>query len=920
LILSRTFQKVRTLKKKFYLILINKLKTEFIVSKITPIRKTLTLSIPKNNQLNQKNHSELFRIIFEKSPISITLLNLSGQIIDVNSATEKLSSLDKDQLIGTHFLKLDFIPQEKLDEIKEYFSELVRGKSIGPVEIQIINKSKKKLWISYIASLVRLKGNSIIQVLAQDITLRKSLEIKLRESEENYRLLTQNVSDMITIVDSKMKIEFINEEIHHKQMGYKNDDLIGRNSLELIHPEDVEKTLQEFKKALNGKERITEVRIKHKNGHYVWTETKGKMFIDGDEKRKFQLISRDISERKRNAQKLRESKERYRNLTDSLLEVVFEIDTDYNLIYTNSIASKIFGYTHEDFKKGLTVHDFIIPEEMATVEDVLKRLFQGEIIDPQILRLRKKDGTTFYSSIYATPIYEADKIVGVRSVIHDITEMKEAENRIVESEEKFRTIAEQSLMGITIIQDEVVKYVNQNLADLLGYSIEELLSWKKGEFFKTIHPDDKRRIIKMATSFNSTEDYESRYYEARGITKNGNTVWLDVYYKSIKYEEKPAFLISFVDISDRKKAQEKLRESEEKYRFLFQNAPFAILLIETSGKIVDCNPSLQKLIGYNRDELIGKKYRKLLVVPPEYLPMLLERLKKISAGIPIPPLDIQLSRKDGSKVWVNIESSTVKIDNKPFIIIMGHDISEKKRAEESLKELDEMRKEFINRASHELKTPITTVYGAYQLLDSIYREELSKDAQEILDMAVHGTKRLKKLVDDLLDISRMESKMFNLEMRNVNLSKIISKCVDELKYFFKRGDYNLVIDIPENIFLNLDESRLELVVMNLLTNAIKYTPKKGTISINVKELDKYAEIRITDTGIGLTKNEIGMLFKKFSKIQTTLDKELDSQLGSTGLGLHIAKEIVELHGGTISAESEGKNKGSSFIVRLPFND
>jgi signal transduction histidine kinase len=206
------------------------------------------------------------------------------------------------------------------------------------------------------------------------------------------------------------------------------------------------------------------------------------------------------------------------------------------------------------------------------------------------------------------------------------------------------------------------------------------------------------------------------------------------------------------------------------------------------------------------------------------------------------------------------------------------------------------------------------------LLDSIYREELSKDAQEILDMAVHGTKRLKKLVDDLLDISRMESKMFNLEMRNVNLSKIISKCVDELKYFFKRGDYNLVIDIPENIFLNLDESRLELVVMNLLTNAIKYTPKKGTISINVKELDKYAEIRITDTGIGLTKNEIGMLFKKFSKIQTTLDKELDSQLGSTGLGLHIAKEIVELHGGTITAESEGKNKGSSFIVRLPFND
>jgi signal transduction histidine kinase len=108
--------------------------------------------------------------------------------------------------------------------------------------------------------------------------------------------------------------------------------------------------------------------------------------------------------------------------------------------------------------------------------------------------------------------------------------------------------------------------------------------------------------------------------------------------------------------------------------------------------------------------------------------------------------------------------------------------------------------------------------------------------------------------------------------------------------------------------------------MNLLTNAIKYTPKRGTIHIIVKEHDEFAEIKIMDTGIGLTKNEIGKLFKKFSKIQTPLDKELDVQLGSTGLGLHIAKEIVELHGGTINAKSEGKNKGSTFIVRLPFND
>jgi PAS domain S-box-containing protein len=344
------------------------------------------------------------------------------------------------------------------------------------------------------------------------------------------------------------------------------------------------------------------------------------------------------------------------------------------------------------------------------------------------------------------------------------------------------------------------------------------------------------------------------------------------------------------------------------------------LLIETSGRIVDCNPSLQNLIGYSREELIGKKYRKLLVVPPEYIPMLLERLEKISKGISIPPLDMKLLRKDGTEIWVNIESSFVKIDNKPFIIIMGHNISEKKKAEQGLRELDEMRKDFIDKASHELKTPITTIYGAYQLLDSLHRHELSQEAQEIFDMAINSTKRLKKLVDELLDISRIESKKFTLDKRNANLSQLISECVKELSYFFKRGEFNLILDMPDNLFLNLDESRIELVIMNLLTNAIKYTPKKGTIRITLKESDDFAEIQVKDTGIGLTKNEIGRLFKKFSKIQTPLDKELDNQLGSTGLGLHLAKEIIELHGGTIEVKSEGKNKGSTFIVRLSLNE
>jgi PAS domain S-box-containing protein len=497
--------------------------------------------------------------------------------------------------------------------------------------------------------------------------------------------------------------------------------------------------------------------------------------------------------------------------------------------------------------------------------------------------------------------------------------MKIAQKKIEDSEEKFRTIAEQSLLGICIIQDEIVKYVNKNLANLLGYSVDEILNWKPSEFFKTIHPDDKKMVIKLALDLNNEPKDGVRSYEARGIKKNKEVIWLDTYYKIINFKGKPAYLISFMDISERKETQKELKDSEEKYRFLFEKSPGSILLIDITGKIIDCNPSLESLIGYERVELIGKRYATLQIVPKRYLPLLLERLKKIGKGEYIPPIDIELYKKDGTSIWVNIESTLVKFGDNTFIMIMGYDISEKKEIEKKLKELDKLRKDFIDKASHELKTPITTIYGAYQLLDTLYKNKFDKDQLEIFKLAFVGTKRLKKLVDDLLDISRIESDKFKLEKAEVDLSELIKQCINEMKYLMKNRNQTYTLSSPSPIMLNVDKSRIELVLINLISNAIKYTPINGKIDIELNRFDNFVEFTITDTGIGLTEDEIDKLFQKFSIIHKGLHTEPEIGLESTGLGLHIAKEIIELHGGLIWAESEGKNKGSTFKFRIPSN-
>ncbi|MFX0074140.1 MAG: PAS domain S-box protein [Candidatus Hermodarchaeota archaeon] len=981
-----------------------------------------------------------YKLLFDRSPISIVLLDTNGQIVEANSATQELFGFQRENLISLKFSELYVVPDDQMNRMEKIFAYLFKGGIFGPEDIQIYDKDKKLKWVNVIASKIELTNKDYIQVLTQDISLRKNLEQeveesekkyriladslpevifdidlafnimytnsiaskifgytkeeltdmnmfqfvsiedkelvltqtkqifrgdyvkpltlklkrkdntfffanvyasrifkknsvvgvrciihditemkraqeKIAESEEKYRLLSENAQDLITVVDHQLKIDYINEKAHKKIMGYSSEDLLGRKALDLIHPDDVELVLE----ALKNRYKSIELRIKNKKEKYVWMETTAEYYKNPDGKNYVLTIARDISERKEAAQKLVESEKKYKDLANSLPEVIFELDLNFKLVYTNRIASEIFGYSHEDFKKGLHAVDFIHEEEKEEVIENLKILFRGGTVEPGVMRLRKKDGTYFFGMINARPIYKDSKIVGMRSIIHDVTDMVEAERKIKESEEQFRNITEQSLMGISIIQDEKVRYVNNTLADILGYSVQELKNWAPGEFFKTIYPADKKKIIEIAIMMEDRTENDFQFYEARGIHKNGSVIWLDVYNKIIMFQNKPAFFTSYIDITERKKAQEELKDSEEKYRFLFEKSPVSILLIDISGKIEDCNPSLEKLIKYDKKEIVGKKYAEINVVLSEYLPILFKRLKIIASGGSVVPIDIQLRKKDGNLIWVTIESTLVKLGERHVLMVMVHDISVPKELELKLKELNEMRKQFIDRASHELKTPITTVYGAYQLLDLLHKDNFNPEQLELLEMASIGTKRIKKLVDDLLDVSLMESKKFKLNKTKTNLSNIIINCIKEMKYFSNKRNHKIELDILPELNINIDESRIELVITNILSNAIKYTPTAGKIGIKMTSDGQFAYIEIKDSGVGLSKEEIDDLFKKFSTIESPLKKDLDMDVGSTGLGLFLSKEIVKLHQGDIWAESEGKGKGSTFIIKIPIN-
>ncbi|MFX1325539.1 MAG: sensor histidine kinase, partial [Promethearchaeota archaeon] len=247
---------------------------------------------------------------------------------------------------------------------------------------------------------------------------------------------------------------------------------------------------------------------------------------------------------------------------------------------------------------------------------------------------------------------------------------------------------------------------------------------------------------------------------------------------------------------------------------------------------------------------------------------------------------------------------------------------EKKEAErlvleenKTLLELDKMRKDIITRVSHELKTPLTSIYGASQILLKHFNTNIENDVLQFIQIFHRGALRLKKLVENLIDASRIETGKLELNLNSHDLVKITKECIDEMSYLLETRNLSVELTHPDIIEFNVDKIRIQQVITNILSNAIKNTPKNGIIYIDLVDKQNHIDIRIRDTGIGITKKEMELLFEKFGKIER-YGMDLGVDIEGSGLGLYISKEIVELHGGEILVESEGRNCGSTFTIRL----
>ncbi|TXT54006.1 MAG: putative Histidine kinase [Promethearchaeota archaeon] len=386
------------------------------------------------------------------------------------------------------------------------------------------------------------------------------------------------------------------------------------------------------------------------------------------------------------------------------------------------------------------------------------------------------------------------------------------------------------------------------------------------------------------------------------------------------------WISSIRDITEMRKIKRKLEASEEKFRKISEKANDGIILIDDQGKIVYWNTAAERIYGYKPEEAL-EEFLHHLIMPKEEYEMFNRVMETFRENHTAPnmgkPIEYEAVRKNGKKIPIEVSYSSLELAGKWNILGIVRDRSEImehlrtiKEQNERLNQLDKYRTDLIRRISHELKTPLISIKGFADLLLNLHSQKFDIDVINIIEEISDGCNRLQNLISDLLQSSRLESGKVQLNKKVEDLSFLIRFCVRELKPLADRRDQHILLNINKDLTCNIEKERIYEAITNLLSNAIKYSPPGKRIEIETTLDDKNIIVSIKDDGIGFTEEEKSQIFQKFGKIER-YGKGWNVDSEGTGLGLYITKQIIELHGGKIWVESEGRNKGSIFYFSLP---
>lgn len=605
----------------------------------------------------------------------------------------------------------------------------------------------------------------------------------------------------------------------------------------------------------------------------------------------------------------------------SIGDAIIATDHRGHVLYLNAVAEELTGWSSAEARGKELIDVFPIVNELTRlpVESPVQRVLEsGNIVGlANHTILLGRTGKEIPIDDSAAPIKEEDgSISGVILVFRDVTEKRNAEllneqlAAIIESSDDI--IASKDLNGI-------ITSWNRGAERILGYTADEVIGKHVSMLMPPEAIDDTERILGRIRQGEKVD-----HYQTKRKRKDGSIIDVSLTVSPVRDAEGTVVGASKVgrDISDQRRAQ----ELTERLAAIVESSDDIIASKDLEGVITSWNKGAERVLGYRADEVIGKHVS--IIMPPELVEDMPRILEKIRRGEKVDHYQTRRRRKDGSIVDVSLTVSPIR-DGSGRIIgasKIGRDVTEEKRAREErdrLLELAEKSKadaeaanrlkdEFLATLSHELRTPLNAILGWSSILSMNTVDP--DDLKQGLAVIERNARIQVQIIEDLLDVSRIISGNMRLDVQRVNLHEIINAAITAVTPAAEAKGVRIhkVLDSLAGA-VSGDAARLQQVVWNLLTNAVKFTPKGGRVQVLLERVNSHVEISVIDSGVGIRPEFLPHIFERFSQA----DSSTTRRHGGLGLGLAIVKQLTELHGGTVRAKSPGEGQGSTFVIGLP---
>ncbi|MBC7900107.1 MAG: PAS domain S-box protein [Saprospiraceae bacterium] len=634
------------------------------------------------------------------------------------------------------------------------------------------------------------------------------------------------------------------------------------------------------------------------------------------------FVSREII---RSEAEVWDGKERLRVTLASIGDAVITTDTDGRIGYLNAVAEKLTGWTNADANGQPLESVFHIVNESTRdiVENPAARaLREGTVVglaNHTVLIAKNKAESPIDDS--AAPIRdEKGNVVGVVLIFRDVTERKEAEELNRRGEENVRLAFDAAELGSWHMDPETMELTtDERFRAIFGITPEQA---DYEQAVGHIHPDDQKRVrdaVTAATRIDAPEPYAIEY---RVVHPDDSIHWVFAKGRSnIGKNGTEPRLLSFdgtvADITDHKQVEDSLRQSEQRFRMLADHMSQFAWTADAAGWINWYNQRWFDYTGTTLEDMQGWGWKK--VHHPDHVDRVVARVQHSWDTGEVWEDTFPLRSKDGEYRWFLSRALPIRDDEGNVVQWFGTntDVTEERQMADELRQLaanlseaDHRKNEFLAMLAHELRNPLAPISNALQII----RMNGDGSATAASEMMERQVGQLVRLVDDLLDVSRITQGKIELRTGRIELASFVNHAVEAARPSCENTGIELRVTIPATpIYLTGDPARLTQVVGNLLNNSCKFTDKGGRIDLIVETDNDHAVIRVRDTGIGIAPGQIGHIFELFVQADTSLERSISG----LGIGLTLVKNLVEMHGGTIKADSPGLGHGSEFVVRLP---